>query len=417
MFIPDSDVKILRDLAKRVLEVSHDPVNVERRNEWFRHRRLEPGRPMILIEQGEIGPLVGIGERCICKDNWARGQEYGMRSKLYMFEEVQDDHVVEPTVYAMWGVGSTDYGVQPVTHSAPTADGARGSVKWDPPIQDLDKDFDKLKPRTFSVHREGTLEEKARLEEVFDGIFDVQVGGWFWWTMGMTGTAINLIGLEGLMMAMYDNPKGLHRLMAFLRDDHVNHALFVEKEGLLALNNRDHYIGSGSLGYTHELPSPGYTEGGPVRLKDQWVLSESQETVGVSPAMFDEFIYPYQLDLMKRFGLTYYGCCEPVNNRWHILKNIPNLRAISVSPWADQDVMAEGCGRKVIFCRKPNPASISTPKFDEEALKADVRATCQAARKCNFEIVMKDIHTFSGDRTRPVKWVKLAREVCDEFFA
>ena len=31
----------------------------------------------------------------------------------------------------------------------------------------------------------------------------------------------DLVGLEGLMLLMYDDPDGLHRLMAFLRDDHL----------------------------------------------------------------------------------------------------------------------------------------------------------------------------------------------------
>ena len=61
--------------------------------------------------------------------------------------------------------------------------------------------------------------------------------GPFYWTMGMTILAIDLIGLENLMLSMYDNPTGLHRLMAFLRDDHLAFAGWLEREGLLSLNN------------------------------------------------------------------------------------------------------------------------------------------------------------------------------------
>ena len=92
-------------------------------------------------------------------------------------------------------------------------------------------------------------------------------------------------------------------------------------------------IGSGSAGYTDELPQSDWREGDSVRATDQWVLSESQETVGVGPRLFEEFIFPYQLDLAKRFGLLYYGCCEPVHSRWDVLKKFPNLRKVSVSPW------------------------------------------------------------------------------------
>ena len=56
---------------------------------------------------------------------------------------------------------------------------------------------------------------------MFGDILPVRIRGGFWWTLGMTWTAIELIGLENLMLSMFDNPAGLHRLMAFLRDDHL----------------------------------------------------------------------------------------------------------------------------------------------------------------------------------------------------
>ena len=68
--------------------------------------------------------------------------------------------------------------------------------------------------------------------------------------------------------------------MAFLRDDHIAYAEWLEREGLLSLNNENDYVGSGSYGHTHHLPQKDWKPGDKVRLKDLWVLSESQETVG-----------------------------------------------------------------------------------------------------------------------------------------
>ena len=70
----------------------------------------------------------------------------------------------------------------------------------------------------------------------------------------MTWEAIKLIGLEGLMLSMYDNPDGLHRLMALLRDDFIHLLDWCERENLYTLNNENDYIGSGSIGYTTDLP-------------------------------------------------------------------------------------------------------------------------------------------------------------------
>jgi hypothetical protein len=230
----------------------------------------------------------------------------------------------------------------------------------------------------------------------------------------MTITAIDLIGLENLMLFMFDQPEGLHRLMAFLRDDHLAVARWLEGEGLLCLDNLNDYIGSGSMGYTRDLPQPDWKPGMPVRTRDLWVLCESQETVGVGPEQFEEFIFPYQLDLARHFGKCYYGCCEPVNNRWHILKRLPNLARVSVSPWADEPFMAAACGREVVYSRKPNPSLISTSRFDEEAIRADLRRTLSAAGGCRLEIIMKDVHTLNNEPGRLARWVRLAREAIAE---
>ena len=147
---------------------------------------------------------------------------------------------------------------------------------------------------------------------------------------GVDRKAIRLIGLEGLMLAMYDQPEGLHALMAFLRDDHLQRLEWFEQAGLLTLNNEDDYVGSGGIGFTDALPQADYQPGTPVRINDLWGLSESQETVGVSPELFAEFIFPYQLPIISRFGLACYGCCEPIDSRWAIVKQLPNLRRVDL---------------------------------------------------------------------------------------
>ncbi|MCY2925792.1 MAG: hypothetical protein NT031_10190 [Planctomycetota bacterium] len=45
--LPAADRQRLRELAKRKVEIANDPVNLERKSEWYRHRRREPGRPLI----------------------------------------------------------------------------------------------------------------------------------------------------------------------------------------------------------------------------------------------------------------------------------------------------------------------------------------------------------------------------------
>ncbi len=411
MVIPKTDVEILRRLARRRCEIAQDPVNQERREAWHRLDRGGDSRPMILAEHGGVRDArAPVTDALLeCSDPWARGVERGMRGDLYWFETLKDDHVIEPDIRLNWQISASNYGVAPVMHTAADYEGM-GARHWDPALGDLDADFHKLRPRTFTVDREATFAEKAKLESVFGDIAPVRIRGSFWWTFGLTIVAIDLIGLENLMLAMYDNPEGLHRLMQFLHDDHLAFAQWAEREGLLTLNNENDYIGSGSMGYSRDLPRAGLAEGAPARLKDLWLLLESQETVGVGPEQFAEFIYPYQESLARHFGKVYYGCCEPVHTRWHVLEPLPNLARVSISPWANEAFMAKALGQDVVYSRKPNPAMISTTRFDEQALRADLRNTLEAARGCRLEIIMKDVHTLNNEPERLPRWVALARE-------
>ena len=409
--IPQNDGDILRQLGEHKARLAEDPVNRERRAAWLEHDAGAGGRVMVLAEHGAVmdqnRPQPDSDLRC--ESEWARGIEKSLRSEIYQFEILKDDHVIEPRITTNWKVTASDYGVQAVVHQADNA-GHLGSRSWEPPIEDLDRDFAKLKPRTFSVDREATLREKAALERVFAGILDVQIRGAFYWTMGLTWCAIDLVGLQNLWLYMCENPEGVHRLMAFLRDDHIAFAQWLEREGLYTLNNENDYIGSGSMGYTKTLPRADCQGSDRIRTKDLWVLSESQETVGVGPAQFEEFVFPYQLSIVEMFGKTYYGCCEPVDNRWRVLKRIPNLARVSVSPWADEGKMAEALGSDYVYSRKPNPTMISTGRFDEEQIRQDLRKTLTIARGCRLEIIMKDVHTLHNEPERLPRWVEIARE-------
>ncbi len=413
--IDPSDRKILRDLFKRTREIAESPVNLERRRAWYRHSEFQNERPMILAETGGVLDEVMPVSALKCEGDWARGMERGLRDAIFRFEQVKDDVVFEPWLTYNWRVSISNFGVEVPREYGDNA-GKRGSYHWDPPIKDLDRDFEKLKHRTFAVDREGTMKDKAFTEEHFGDLMPIRMRGGYWWTMGMTIQAIDLIGLENLMLFMYDNPEGLHRLMGFMRDDQLALIDWLEKENLLNLNNENDYIGSGSMGYTRQLPNADWKSGAPVRAKDLWVLSESQETVGVGPELFEEFIFQYQLPVIERFGLCYYGCCEPVHTRWHVLEKIPNLQRVSVSPWCDEAFMAERLGRKVVYSRKPNPTIISCEKFDEELIRQDLRRTLSVAKGCTLELVMKDVHTLYGQPERLGRWVELAREVCAEMY-
>ena len=123
---------------------------------------------------------------------------------------------------------------------------------------------------------------------------------------------------------------------------------------------------------------------------------------------------PYQKPILERFGLNCYGCCEPLDKRWHLAKEIPNLRRVSVSPWADKLKMAEQLEDKYIYSLKPNPTDLAMSTFNEDHIRAGLREVLRIAKNCRLEVIMKDNHTIGNDPQRVIRWVQLAREEVEQ---
>ena len=79
----------------------------------------------------------------------------------------------------------------------------------------------------------------------------------------------------------------------------------------------------------------------------------------VSPAMFQEFEIDMCMPIFERFGLVYYGCCDPLDRKMAQVRNIPNVRKISMSPWVDEELGAAEIKGDYVYSRKPNPALLA----------------------------------------------------------
>ena len=82
------------------------------------------------------------------------------------------------------------------------------------------------------------------------------------------------------------------------------------------------------------------------------MFSMAQMLSTVSPEMLEEFDLDLCRPLFERFGLVYYGCCEPLDRKMAQVRKIPNLRKISMSPWVDEEV-----GAAAIATLSPVPGS------------------------------------------------------------
>ena len=404
IFSGDSDREILRRLAESVAQLAARPEENERRDLWFRHNALEATRPVVFCDPENGWNEIITDDQMQCEGELARGWEMNLRKEIFWAQSMGDDRVAEAVFNVSHVYQESDWGM----HETVIKVAKHGSYRWDPPLTNFDN-LDHLSFPTITVDYESTDRLLALAQETFAGVLDVRLKTMWWWTLGMTWTLINLRGLNQIMLDMYDYPDELHRIMEILRDGHLAKLDFLQQNNLLSLNNDATYVGSGGFGFTRELPQPDF-DPAHVRTMDLWGFCESQETVQVSPEMFEQFVAPYQEPILERFGLNCYGCCEPLHTRWHVVKRFPRLRRISISAWANLEQMAEHLGADYIFCWKPSPAELALPTINEDRIRQGIREALQITKGCRVEVIMKDNHTIGNNPQNVIRWCQIAQE-------
>jgi hypothetical protein len=129
--------------------------------------------------------------------------------------------------------------------------------------------------------------------------------------------------------------------------------------------------------------------------------------------MFKEFEVDYTSRIAARFGLVYYGCCDPLDRKMKEVRLIPNVRKVSMSPWVDEARGAAEIGGDYVYSRKPSPAFLAHDTFHPEQVREDLLATRNVCEKhgCPLEFILKDISTVRYEPQRLFEWAKIAMEV------
>jgi hypothetical protein len=217
------------------------------------------------------------------------------------------------------------------------------------------------------------------------------------------------MGVENALYAIIDKPDYVHRLLNRMTNGYLSMLDQLENQGLLCQpQSLIHCTGA----YTDELPAPGYNPDAP-RTKDIWMFGLAQMFSTVSPAMFKEFEVDYASRICERFGLVYYGCCDPLDGKMDEVRLIPNVRKVSMSPWVNEERGATEIGRDYVYSRKPNPAFLATDTFHSEQVRTDLITTREICKKngCPVEFILKDISTVRYDPPRLFEWGRIAMEV------
>ena len=414
--IPADERNYLRGLAKKQAEYAALPIMAERRKMWYDLNDGPDGRsrPPVIIETNTFWRDFMPESVYRCRSEAGRTIEHQLLRNVRNHELIDDDKVIPPDFKIGWFVDVDEFGVKIEREDIKDSDGIETGYRWKHPIKDLRRDLAMLKPARATVDRDRTAAWQAFLGELFGGLLPVRLAsGSFGRTM-LTNRVIELMGMELFFMSMYDCPDAVHRLMAYLRDNSLHLMRWAEGEGLLRVNNgNDESFGS-SFNFTTRLPAAGYAAPA-ARLRDLWGSANSQETVGVSPAMFHEFCFPYYRDVVEPLGQVYYGCCEPAHPFWADLRQLPHLKKVSISRWCDEAMMGEALrGSGIIYSRKPDPNFLSVDRrLNEDAWRQHIRRTLEATRGASVEFIIRDVYTVHGELANARRSVACAREEID----
>ncbi|HUT24510.1 MAG TPA: hypothetical protein VM492_09230 [Sumerlaeia bacterium] len=410
MSVSEKDRTILRKLAGEKAEIGVLPIQKQTADEWRRLNRLEPGRPLVWINEipwHEMGEEIALQ----CEDEFCRRHEWDLRANLYQWRHMRGDMVVEPVHYSPLVVHDSGFGVQAKHHASGVS--YLGSVLYDPVIRE-EKDIEKIQTPEVRVDWEASERNFETISGILGDVLPVEKRGacglWFapwdiliqWW------------GVQEAMVDLVERPEMVHKAMGRLLNAHLARLDQYEEQNALSLNNGYHRVGSGGLGFTDQLPQPDF-DPDRVRTTDLWGTATAQIFSDVSPRMHEEFALQYERRWLERFGLNCYGCCEPLHLKIDLLRSIPNLRRISMSPWVDLDVAVEKMGTDFIFSYKPNPAVLATDAWDPEQARSNLRAVLERTQGCIVEVILKDISTVRNEPERLWEWADIAMEVAGEF--
>ncbi len=325
-----------------------------------------------------------------------------------MNQELFDDDRVTPDYYPMpYDTHFTLFNIPIKKHNSV------GSVghEFISVVEDLEDDYEKLQETDYGVDMESTMLKKQALEEVFGDILPVRLQMDCLYSVP-TQMIVHFMKMENMMFNIYDYPELFKEMMNRIADDTLAYYRMLEEKRLILPTTRGESLGQGSWCYNRELPGEEEAKIRPLTTRDVWGFMDSQETVGLSPEMFEEFIFPCYKKISEQYGLLSYGCCEPVDPIWeNCISKLENLRKVSISPWCNEEYMGERLkGSKTIFHRKPSPNYLGVGTvLDEEAVRESIRKTMKASEGCKLEITQRDVYTINNDPQKAKRYVDIIK--------
>lgn len=401
MSTSDKGKETVRELARRYAEIAALPRQEEIMAGWRRLNGLQSTRPMVRLDQLPWDELDWGGDAMVNREGIPQMLEQALRKTLYAWENFKADMVLLPYFELHKSVNVAGLGPDAQVERIGLSQHFADQLATVEEVQALETPVVQADPE----------QDRRRLEEasdILDGILPVKLTGYIRHS-GLWDRISMIISPERMLYDLVDRPEYVSTLIGKYVEMESGVLDQFERLNLLdAAPAEIHCTGA----FSDELPSPDY-DGENATAKDTWTFAMTQMFSEVSPAMHEEFEIKPLKPLLERYGLVYYGCCEPLHNKIDIIRQIETVRKISVSPWADKMMSAERIGGDYVFSAKPNPAYVAMGTFDADLVRKDLEETVEICRQHNTpcELILKDVSTVCNDPSRLTEWERIAMDV------
>lgn len=408
----NTDKVLLRELAFKYQQISFSDDNLKKISHHRDVNDLKSKVPVLLIDEIPWHEMnIDNSLTLRCEDEFCRNIEWFFKRQLMQAKYFPADTIYQPFFPVYKQVYFSGIGVE---RQEKENQGGTLSHTYINQLSTWD-DLEKLHNQTITYDEAGTLKTFERVSELIGDIIPVKIYGMeTGYNLGLKtmDDIIFMCGLDSFFFDLIERPDFMHAMIGKLTDIFIDTMRQIEEMNLLEANA---FYCHSAAALSNDLPS---VENGKVKLKNVWGRGLAQIFATVSPQMHEEFDIDYMIKALSPFGLVYYGCCEPLDKKIDIVSKIPNLRKISITPWADVVNACEQIGGKYVVSSKPNPSALARNHIDEATVYDEISKIGQAIKSngCSADIILKDITTVNNNPFNLIAWHDTAKKALDDIF-
>lgn len=412
------EIEILREVAAQYYDYAVSDENFDKMKLHRASNDMKPGtRPVILLNEipwDEMRPAEELTP--VCEDPVLQKVEVEMRRAIFQKKHFPADMVIQPFVGIQKIVLNENKGGRLVPVRTEVDRKSKNEVQAHSyeTIFHTMEDVEKIQPSKIHYDREATMKRYELVADAIGDIIPVKLVGMYA-VMGIAhmpwDTLARFMSMDDLLYNMYDDPELMHAIIGRFTDVFMDRIQQYEDLDLLEGDSYDVHC-------TPALTNDLHPTRDHVKLNQVWGRAAAQILGVVSPEMTDEFDIAYQMRAMKPFGLVYYGCCEPLDRKIDIVEKIPNLRKITVTPWADANRAIEAINGRFVVAAKANPGLVADGGgLPMEAVTKEIENIVDACYRyhCTCDLVLKDITTVGGRMENLIEWEQNAMRIARKY--